>query len=52
MKKANKRKEPKRYRLSNISRKEIKDKYPDKIVDEQYFLNSITRKEDIIEVRP
>ena len=33
MKKANKRKEPKRYRLNNISRKEIKDKYPDKIVD-------------------
>ena len=33
MKKANKRREPKRYRLSNISRKEIKDKYPDKIVD-------------------
>ena len=33
MKKANKRREPKRYRLSNISRKEIKDKYPDKIID-------------------
>ena len=33
MKKANKRREPKRYRLSNISRKEIENKYPDKIVD-------------------
>ena len=33
MKKANKRREPQRYRLNNISAKEIKDKYPDKIVD-------------------
>ena len=33
MKKANKHTEPQRYRLNNISMKEIKDKYPDKIVD-------------------
>ena len=33
MKKPVKRKEPKRYRLNNVSMKEIKDKYPDKIVD-------------------
>ena len=33
MKKPNKRKEPRRYRLNNVSMKEIKDKYPDKIVD-------------------
>ena len=33
MKKANKHKEPQRYRLNNISAKEIKDKYPDKIID-------------------
>ena len=33
MKKANKHTEPQRYRLNNISVKEIKDKYPDKIVD-------------------
>ena len=33
MKKANKHIEPQRYRLNNISMKEIKDKYPDKIVD-------------------
>jgi hypothetical protein len=28
-----KRKEPKRYRLSGISIKEIKAKYPDKVID-------------------
>ena len=28
-----KRKEPKRYRLSGISMKEIKAKYPDKVID-------------------
>ena len=33
MKKANKHTEPQKYRLNNISMKEIKDKYPDKIVD-------------------
>ena len=33
MKKPNKRKEPRRYRLNNVSMREIKDKYPDKIVD-------------------
>ena len=33
MKKENKRREPKRYRLSGISAKEIKAKYPDKIID-------------------
>ena len=31
--KSNKRKEPKRYRLSSVSAKEIKAKYPDKIID-------------------
>ena len=31
--KENKRREPKRYRLSGISAKEIKAKYPDKIMD-------------------
>ena len=31
--KENKRREPKRYRLSGISAKEIKAKYPDKIID-------------------
>jgi len=33
MKKPVKRKEPRRYRLNNVSMREIKDKYPDKIVD-------------------
>ena len=28
-----KRREPKRYRLSGISMKEIKAKYPDKVID-------------------
>ena len=31
--KENKRKEPKRYRLSSVSGKEIKAKYRDKIID-------------------
>ncbi len=33
MNKTVKRKEPRRYRLNNVSMREIKDKYPDKIVD-------------------
>jgi len=28
-----KRKEPERYRLDNVSMKEIKAKYPDKVID-------------------
>jgi len=28
-----KRKEPERYRLGNVSMKEIKAKYPDKVID-------------------
>ena len=32
MKKDNKHKEPETYRLSNISAKEIRNKYPDKVV--------------------
>lgn len=30
--KENKRREPKRYRLSNVSAKEIEAKYPDKVI--------------------
>ena len=33
MKKVIKRKEPQRYRLDNISMREIKNKYPDKVID-------------------
>jgi len=33
MKESVKRKEPKRYRLNNISIREIKNKYPDKVID-------------------